>query len=253
MEWLALPEGDGLALLEGRDDWAEHRNALRLLAKATRNWAGIPTPVGDLDLVIEPSFPKAEKLMELGALAPRPEAAQDLPPDVKFRNSFWSKSWRCHITVWEEGGRICWTPGSLPSQADQIIGTLGASFAWGIEQEARAVRLLAELIPHHAFKQYLLTGSFMETSQRSGLVYVFRKLRPTVVLSFRDKRGRTGGRIRILSTLCLHPIGYYQSTWAGAMCPTDDVVAHLMMMRGDEPKFWARSSQHHPSRPEAGL
>jgi hypothetical protein len=39
-------------------------------------------------------------------------------------------------------------------------------------------------------------------------------------------------------TLCMHPIAYYEDSWAGAMCPTDDVIAALMMMRGDEPMFW---------------
>jgi hypothetical protein len=54
-------------------------------------------------------------------------------------------------------------------------------------------------------------------------------------------------------TLCLHPIGYYANSWAGAMCPTDDVIAHLMMMRADEPMFWRKANQHPPHRPEAGL
>lgn len=40
---------------------------------------------------------------------------------------------------------------------------------------------------------------------------------------------------------------------AGAMCPTDDVIAHLMLMRGDEVDFWHRSNQHPAHRHEAGL
>src|SRR3546814_10910453 len=40
--------------------------------------------------------------------------------------------------------------------------------------------------------------------------------------------------MRWLCALCLHPIGYYENSWAGAMCPTDDVIAHLMLMRRSE-------------------
>ena len=94
-------------------------------------------------------------------------------------------------------------------------------------------------------KQYLLTGMFLETSKRSGVHYLFRRLRPTVAIS--------PSSTKILCTLCLHPIGYYAESWAGAMCPTDDVVAHLMLMRADEPMFWRRANQHAPWRPEAGL
>ena len=39
-------------------------------------------------------------------------------------------------------------------------------------------------------------------------------------------------------------IGYYGNTWAGVMCPTDEVIAHLLMMRGSEEKFWANANQH---------
>jgi hypothetical protein len=61
------------------------------------------------------------------------------------------------------------------------------------------------------------------------------------------------GTVGVLAALCQHPIGYYEGTWAGSMCPTDDVVAMLMLMRGDEPMFWKRSNQHPPWAPEAGL
>lgn len=37
------------------------------------------------------------------------------------------------------------------------------------------------------------------------------------------------------------------------MVPTDDVIAHLLLMRGDERLFWRRANQHHPLDPESGL
>ena len=56
-----------------------------------------------------------------------------------------------------------------------------------------------------------------------------------------------------LCALCLHPIGYYGDTWAGVMCPTDEVIAHLLMMRGSEEKIWANSNQHPVDHPNAGV
>jgi len=105
------------------------------------------------------------------------------------------------------------------------------------------------MLRHRQFKQYLLTGSFLETSERSGVTYVFRKLRPTLALSARS----SDGTMKILCGLCMHPIGYYDGTWAGAMCPTDDVVAHLALMRGDEKMFWRRCNQHPSYQPACGI
>lgn len=188
---------------------------------------------------MEPSFPLAEILGS--------KADEEIPAGGRIRNCFWSQRLRTTVVVWEEDGRICWGPAGVPHGLDHMLTTMGASDAWGIEQEHNALRLLGTLIRHQHFKRYLLTGIFLETSRRSGITYVFRKLRPTIALSMR------GAKARIIAALCLHPIGYYQDSWAGAMCPTDDVIAHLMLMRGDEPMFWRRSNQHPADRPEAGL
>ena len=40
---------------------------------------------------------------------------------------------------------------------------------------------------------------------------------------------------------------------SGALRPTDDVIAHLLMMRGDEPMFWRRANQHEAWEVESGL
>ena len=59
--------------------------------------------------------------------------------------------------------------------------------------------------------------------------------------------------MRCLAVLCLHPIGYYANSWAGCMVPSDDVIAALAMMRGDEAMFWGKAVKHEPHEPEAGL
>lgn len=78
-------------------------------------------------------------------------------------------------------------------------------------------------------------------------IAVFRKGRPTIAIRQTEEYSRA------LCALCLHPIGYYGDTWAGAMCPTDEVIAHLLMMRGSEEKYWANANQHPVDRPAAGV
>src|SRR5581483_4192017 len=53
-------------------------------------------------------------------------------------------------------------------------------------------------------QKYLLTGMFLETSKRSRLTYLFRKLKPTVVIDARSKSSDESARI--LCALCMHPI-----------------------------------------------
>lgn len=191
-----------------------------------------------INLSSEPSYPFAEAL-----------GGEKEPPleGIKVRNSFYSMRWRCQVIVYEEDGKIKHANVPAFHSLDQQLATIGASYAWGIEQESRALHLLGTLVRHHIFKMYLLTGSFIERSDRSGVTYMFRKLRPTVALH------QVRNHMRVLCAMCMHPIAYYQGSWGGAMCPTDDVIAHLMLMRGDEAMFWRRCNQHAAHRPEAGL
>lgn len=204
-------------------------------------------PLRGVNLAIEPSYPNAQALMEVT----NGEQERDLiasNPTFRFRNTFWSMHKRRTVHVWEVNGKVDWgiEPPST-SQVTMLLNTLEAADAWGIEQEANAMTTLGTLVRHRLFKQYCLTGSFLETSKRSGVHYLFRRLRPTVAFSTRL------GYARALAALCLHPIAYYDNSWAGAMCPTDDVIAHLMLMRGDEKMFWRRANQHPIWVPQAGV
>lgn len=195
-------------------------------------------PMEGEELVVAPSQPFAEIFNK------KPEP----PPDnLKIRNRFWSHRYRCQVLVFEKDRKIVGRVVPGIHNIDQQLRTLGCSAAWGLEQESKAVRLLGTLVRHHQFKKYLLTGAFLERSEKSGVYYFFRKLRPTV--AFTEK----GEELKILCSLCMHPIAYYQDSWAGAMTPTDDVIAHLMLMRADEHLYWKRCNQHPASRPEAGL
>lgn len=256
---LALPAAK-LALLNEVDGYAGVRNMLRDLSHERGEWAGYPMPMENNPLVVEPTYPNAAGLMTIGHSA---ESVAELRQEVEFSkgktivNRFYSSNKRGDVVVWrDENGKTDWGVHFAIHGVPLQLATLGAADAWGIEQEARAINLLGTLLRHRQFKQYLLTGMFLEKSERSGVHYLFRKLRPTIAASF--TAGHPWGHMRddslkILSALCLHPIAYYEGSWAGAMCPTDDVLAHLMLMRGDEAMFWRRANQHPPWRPEAGL
>lgn len=239
-----------LRAVRALDGYHGLRSALAEIAADRDDWAGIPMPLDDQRLIVEPSYPKAQALMMMGL------GANDRPDEDdgwRMRNSWYSGRHRCDIILMERDGVIDWGKLAAFHHITHDLQTMGASDAWGIEQEARAVGLLATMISHRQFKQYMLTGMFPERSKRSGVTYLFRRLKPTVALAAHPGLPEKPGGMRILCALCMHPIAYYHGSWAGAMCPTDDVIAHLTMMRGDEKMFWRRSNQHPPYRPEAGL
>lgn len=221
---------------------ASIRRGMRFMAQERGEWAGIPTPLGNQRLVIEPSYKFAQVLMDVGAKTEDPNE-----PKRKLRNAFWSWKWRTTIWIWEEDGRITWGIAQGSNFSGHEISTLGCAAAWDMRTEMQAMETLLGLTTHTQFRQYFLTGMFIESSRKSRLKYVFRRLKPTLALHEVDDE------MKILCALCLHPIGYYADSWAGAMCPTDDVLAHLMLARGDEHMFWKRSNQHPAWTQAAGV
>lgn len=237
----------GISVIEQFDGMAGLRNGLRKIAVAKREWAGIPMLLQGERLIIEPTYPRAKELSDYG----KKDDAEDGIEGAVVRNTFWSHRRRQWITIWNEGDKIEWGVTGLHNHVGEMLSTLGVSDAWGIEQEKNAVDTLGTLLRHRQFKQYLLTGMFMEKSERSGLHYVFRRLRPTLAIS--TAKADSAGESRVIAALCLHPIAYYAGSWGGAMCPTDNVVAHLALMRGDEHMFWKRANQHPAWVPQAGI
>lgn len=223
--------------------WAGIRYGLNRIAKERSEWCGIPTPLSDMRLTIEPKNPHAELFQKLPGQATPPEA------NFKLVNRWWSPRKGGDVVIWRDSdGRLDW--GVLRSpRAAMEFDTLKCVEAWSLESEIKACGKLRELIPRHLWEGYMIAGIFPQTSKRSGVSYLFRKLRPTLAL----RPTKNGEDMRILAALCMHPIGYFAGTWAGAMTPTDDVIAHLMLMRGDEHMFWRRCNQHPAYRPEAGL
>lgn len=233
---------------EGEISWRRLQEALVATAEKTEQWVGLPMPLHNIKLVVEDRHPYARALAACGLAEQSTTTVIVGGKEVTVRNRFWSSRLRSVVVVFEEDGKIDWATIPGIHHLDYDLQTLGCADAWPLEVEFTAMQTLRQLVSHRQFRQYLLTGMFLETSNRSKVAYLFRRLKPTVAL-----KESLSGNIGILCTLCLHPLAYYSGSWAGAMCPTDDVIAHLMLMRGDEHMFWRRANQHLPSRPESGL
>lgn len=219
------------------------------------DWQGIPVPLGDdMPLVLAKDHP-------LAAIYNRPVehtcSVEDVHEQERVVNWWFSKKRNCEVYVIERDGK--YSALTLPRSPDRSMDrltlwlqTMGAADAWELAAEHTARDTLRAMLTERQWMHYDLTGAFFETSPRSRLTYVFRRLRPTIALTPRGKNGREGTML-CLAVLCLHPIGYYSRSWAGCMVPSDDVIAHLAWMRGDEAGFWKQANQHDPSSPEAGL
>lgn len=218
------------------------------LAGEKIEYCGLPYPIPGERLILEPGHPCAA-LYETEANK-HIDKDDDVAEDFRLVNVFYSKRRGADIYIWFENGKYKW--GMIPAvhSLDRQVGTIGCSIAWSLEAEAKAQQMLGTMLSHHAFRCYLLTGSFLESSNRSRVSYIFRRLRPTVAIV---PGASDGSSMRILAALCMHPLGYYAGTFAGGLVPTDDVIAHLLMMRSDEHLFWKRCNQHNPSHPNAGM
>lgn len=171
-------------------------------------------------------------------------------------NSWYSYSKGGTVTVWDEAGKrsVSFDHDDAYKLAQQRLGfaistmCVGA-YAWSLEAELAAQAKLQQLLDPLMYKTYILTGAFAEESQLSKVIYMFRRCRPTIAFS----GGIFSGTRRILACLCLHPAGLYYQTFAGVLVPTDDVIAHLLMMRGDEKRFWKKANHHPIHLANAGL
>lgn len=228
------------------------RRLSALVAERDGEWSGLPMPIEQHKLTIEPKNPWKDKVAELEqALYPKP-ADETTPDGATLINQWYSQTRRRNVLIWREpDGRLDWGLGQHDTSVKDLAawGTLAAAQVWNFEAECTAVEKLATLIKPHLFEAYVMTGTFLERSARSGVSYIFRRCRPTLAL--RPAKG--GAYMRVLCALCLHPIGYYEGTWAGSMVPTDEAIAHLLLMRGDEPLYWRRANQHPAWSPLAGI
>ena len=220
-----------------------------------QDWSGLPIPIPGLSLVLEPryklkaleTFRWKECYDENGSRYDIPEEPPPEPSEYRRVNSWWNERFQVTVSVLRDKQGRARLGLKKEDRLSFTLRTLEAAAVWPFEAEQKAQKKLASLIPEDLFELYLLTGHFPETSKRSQVTYLFRKGRPTVAIRESEECSYW------LCALCLHPIGYYGETWAGVMCPTDEVIAHLLMMRGSEEKFWANANQHPINHPAAGV
>lgn len=240
------------AMLAGLDDgWNHIRAKINEIAEERGEWAGYPMPVEHCELTIEPRHPL--KSLE-GATLSKETAQPATEVDYEVINQWpdYNRGRDVYVLRIKSTGKsqcAVIPKHEATGRARFIMDTLAASQAWSAEAEFTAISRLKTLIKPSAFRYYLLTGTFLETSQRSRVIYLFRKCRPTI--AFKACLGHDD--TKLLCALCLHPIGYYKGTYAGSLVPTDDVIAHITMMRGDEKKFWGKCNQHDCRAAEAGV
>lgn len=226
--------------------WQQIRRKLGVLAKSRGEWAGIPLPVTEAPLVVAKRHP----MSHLNGVQLEQEPRQtDDEQGLEFVNEWYDPKRRVEVIVFRDQGKLCHAvlsrgPGK---RAGMLLHCIGVSQTMDIEAERRAMKTLRELIPKHLADAYEMTGTFLESSKRSGVVYLFRRLATTI--AFRpDNEGS-----RVLAALCLHPLAYYEGLPMGVMVPTDDVIAHLVLMRTDEHLFWRKANQHGVESPGALL
>ena len=252
------------AVEERRPTWDQVAQKLHELGFERGEYAGTAVPLPGYHLTLAVGHPWKAKIEEIQAvfdesqsleesdLLPFAKQYRELGSDVECveRNRWYSRTLDAHVVLAQVGSRVeafqAHTEYSRRLTFD--LKTFGAAVVWDVAAEFRAMVKLERLIGGHKARQYLMTGGFLETSERSHVTYYFRKLRPTLAL-----RPGNGGGMKVLAALCLHPIGFYNGTRAGVMVPTDDVIAHVLLCRGDEHRFWRQANQHAPWEAEAGL
>jgi hypothetical protein len=252
--------------------WSAINRAInQLVTERDGEWCGVPLPLPSAGLVLEDRYPPAlrEMVDQMARIVDPPKNFTCSTTDVNEAQEpiIEVNRWRGRtkhgvsgeIILYRHGAQRFWglEPDSVVRN-QMRLGRFEAIDAWSVEAEQQAMNTLAEHATARQYKQYVLTGGFLEQSTRSGLHYWFRRLAPTVVLTSGGGRPayfceKQDSGMRILCALCLHPLAYYTNTLCGAMTPTDDVLAHLLLMRGDEALFWKRANQHPADSPLAGL
>lgn len=252
--------------------YEEQRILFDVFAETIEEWQGVPVPLPELPIILHNRHPMQQAYRKIqqeldggfeieihvGGPGHEPVVAGGPDEEEHIRNVFHSRREQATIFIYERGGTVFHaklfdSPDHSMNRLKFWLTTIGASDAWDHQAELKARKKLREMVSERQYRHYDLTGAFMELSERSGLTYVFRRLRPTIAMSPRHKEGGIAESMRCIACLCMHPIGYYGGSWGGCLVPTDDVIAHLISMRGDEAKWWGQCNQHEPWRPEAGI
>jgi hypothetical protein len=132
-----------------------------------------------------------------------------------------------------------------------LLDTLEANeFAHSVTAERKAQRLLRHHVSRKQYQAYIISGMFYETSS-SGKFYLFRRGFPTILCNIIDEK--IPKKITPVAALCGHAVLYTNGTFAGGLCPTDDIIHHVLLMRADEEAFLKACNWHDFEKPMSGL
>ncbi len=245
-------------------EWRKQWDDFKRLAEATGEWAGIPIPIDGFDLQLEDRHHHKETLEKL--LSKRTDdhtprefrcSTTDVDETLHIRNAFYSRHKQAFVYLYQSGDgpvkvAYDYRARSVGERLTYWVSTIGVAQAWDLDAEMLAREKLRGMLKPHLYAAYELTGCTLETSPRSGVSYVLRRCRPTIAMVPSDRHDDEAS-MRILASLCMHPLGYYRDSFAGSMVPTDDTIAHLSWIRGDEHGYWAKCNQHPGAATEAGI
>lgn len=251
--------------------WSEVRDRMNEVQKRRGVLGGAPMPMVGIELVIEPRYPNQglngfafdeeydldnpDELIKALAHHLLP-LLEDRLPKIEELNQWFSFARQVTVTVYRERYKDGACSGSkvstYPAAADRYMmfaDTLQvAAHVWSLDAELKAQSKLREMISDQQWKTYVLAGAFAETSKRSLVTYIFRKGKPTVAIGTLKSGMRSP-----LCTLCMHGIGYYARTHAGCLVPSDEVISHLLFVRGDEHCYWRQANQTPVYYPQSGI
>ncbi|HEU4754766.1 MAG TPA: hypothetical protein VFU47_16780, partial [Armatimonadota bacterium] len=170
--------------------------AARFFSEAMREegeWAGVPVPLPGLALVIEDRYPykglEKIRIDDSGAVEQSETESGGLEPGEELVNHWVSHRHRREVFVLRKDGRSIVVSAPYLPERERLryfINTSRVAVCWSVRAEAKATEKLSQLVSEHAVRNYLLTGAFVETSRRSGVSYLFRRLRPTLAFRLRQ-------------------------------------------------------------------
>jgi len=221
------------------------------IAAERGEWCGAPVPIASFPLSIAEGY--GIPTLNGATLGAEESAISDELGEWKIINSWWCPRRGGTVVIFEHNGKR--GHGIELECRERLGGGIKRQLAvfevaevQDMEAELIAMDTLRQMIKPHLFAAYVLHGMILESSKKSGVTYWLRKGKPTIALA-----PDQNGEMKILCALCLHPLGYYEGTTYGAMVPTDEVIAHLIMIRAREAFFWRKANQHPAHQWQSGL
>lgn len=169
--------------------WDDIREKIQALALQREHYHGYPLPDDECKLVVHPRFPLQS--MNGSWLGNDEVETDERPPGMddatfsrlmalafEFNEAKMVNCWRDDrrqrdVVIFEKesGKRFARTFEHGPgSRLDMVLRTIGVSRCWDYQAELTAMEKLITLVPLHLFRYYIMTGTFLERSNRSNVL-----------------------------------------------------------------------------------